>query len=413
MSSSKPVGQETETLNVMLLTHSFWPESSPPQRRWKSFTRAIAASGHRVSVVTPRAGTPRKPASQGRTATDAGVQIIRYPGFGLAAGLAGKTIRSLGQAVASIPASLRQGRQDIVIATVPALSMLFSGFAVSRLLRAQFVVDLRDPWPDLFRDSNILRARILEPVAIRAMLCLLRRADLVITVTEGLARNARSQGMLNVATVPNGVDLAKCPVPLKREQAPAAPGRLQVLYLGNVGLSQGLDLLVRAAAQLSGSIHVRIVGDGNDRNRLRQLAVDLEASVEFLDPVRGEQTLEMYRWADTVVVSLRPDWPSFNHTVPSKLYELLALDLHVTGLVRGEAAAIIDNAKAGQLVGQDLESLTSHLRQLHCNRDSLRVAGNGPQWIAEHANLAELGSAYARHLEALGKPATSKRRGRW
>lgn len=413
MSSSEAARQDAEPLNVMLLTHSFWPESSPPQRRWSSFTRAIAESGHRVSVVAPRVRTTRDSASVGRAISDAGIRIIRYPGFGRAEGLAGKTIRSISQAVASIPASLRHGRQDIVIATVPALSMLFSGFAVSRLLRARFVVDLRDPWPDLFRDSNILRSRLLEPLAIRAMLCLLRRADLVITVTEGLARNAQRQGIRNVATVPNGVDLATCPVPVQREKPPTAPRRLQVLYLGNVGLSQGLDLLVRAAAQLPVGIHVRIVGDGNDRNRLRQLAVELNAPVEFVDPVRGDQILDMYRWADTVVVSLRPDWPSFSHTVPSKLYELLALDLHITGLVRGEAAAIINTAKAGQIVGQDLESLACHLQRLHRDRDALRLKGNGPHWIAEHANLAKLGSSYARHLETLGKPDAPERKGHW
>lgn len=412
MSFSEAAGPEADHLNVMLLTHSYWPESSPPQRRWKTFTRVIADSGHRVSVVTPRADILRSSASGGKPSTETGIRIIRYPGFGIAAGLVGKVARSIGHAVVSIPASLRSGRQDIVIATVPALSMLFSGFAVSRLLRARFVVDLRDPWPDLFRDSHILRSPMLEPLAIRAMLCLLRRADLVITVTEGLARNARSQGMLNVATVPNGVDLANYPVPLKRAKTTSGEGRLQVLYLGNVGLSQGLDLLVRVAAQLPGSIHVRIVGDGNDRNRLQHLAMELGAPVEFLDPVRGDQIIEMYRWADTVVVSLRPDWPSFSYTVPSKLYELLALDLHVTGLVRGEAAAIINHAKAGQVVGQDLDSLTRHLQQLHRDRDALRIRGKGPQWIAGHANLAALGKSYARHLEALGKPGVPARKER-
>ncbi|MFJ2617907.1 glycosyltransferase family 4 protein [Glutamicibacter sp. NPDC087344] len=403
---SKTDGEASPSLKILLLTHSFWPENSPPQRRWKSFTRSLAEAGHQVSVVTPYPKASSEYPKSHSAEQDQRIRMIRYPAFGSVTSLIGKAVRSLFHAFASVPASLRNGRQDVVIATVPALSTLFSGFAASRLLRAQFVVDLRDPWPDLFRDSKILRPRRLEPLAIRAVLYLLRKADLVVTVTEGLAHTARNQGIRHVSTIPNGVDLANYPLPRKRsENSPQR--RLRVLYLGNVGLSQGLDLLIRSAAQLPGRIEVRLVGEGNDKVRLQRLASELRAPVHFFDPIRGEQVLDMYSWADTVVVSLRPDWPSFSHTVPSKLYELLALDLHVTGLVQGEAADIITDARAGQIVRQNIKALTTYFEHLLQDPLVLKASGDGPQWIARNADLARLGRQYTQQLEALIAPEAS------
>ncbi|BCW49566.1 hypothetical protein StoSoilB13_19080 [Arthrobacter sp. StoSoilB13] len=45
-------------LRLMLLTHSYWPEHSPPQRRWLSLTREFRKAGWDVDVVAPVAHYP-------------------------------------------------------------------------------------------------------------------------------------------------------------------------------------------------------------------------------------------------------------------------------------------------------------------------------------------------------------------
>ena len=42
-------------VRVLLLTHSYSPEVSPPQRRWDSFVYVMRQAGWKVQVVTPRA----------------------------------------------------------------------------------------------------------------------------------------------------------------------------------------------------------------------------------------------------------------------------------------------------------------------------------------------------------------------
>src|SRR5690606_25500161 len=109
---------DLKSLKVLLITHSFSPEFTPPQRRWKAFTEVFVNRGNTVSVVAPNTGgAPFQ-------ITDSGIRIVRYPTFGKPKRLVFKALRSALQALASIPACLFTGRQDVVIATVPALSTL-------------------------------------------------------------------------------------------------------------------------------------------------------------------------------------------------------------------------------------------------------------------------------------------------
>lgn len=386
---------DLKSLKVLLITHSFSPEFTPPQRRWKAFTEVFVNRGNTVSVVAPNTGgAPFQ-------ITDAGIRIVRYPTFGKPKRLVFKALRSALQALASIPACLFTGRQDVVIATVPALSTLLSGYIVSRLFRSNLVVDLRDSWPNLLSESNILRSTKLEPIVTKLILYVLSRADLVVTVTPGLGEVARRQGAQRISVVSNGVDLSNYTSPLP--QVSHEDSRLHVLYLGNLGLSQGLDLVIQAAAKLRSSVRVRFVGDGTERARLQQLAAKLDAPVEFLHPVRGEKVLELYAWADTCLVSLRPDWPSFEHTIPSKLYELLYFNRHITGLVRGEAARIIQESKAGDIVPQEVQSLVDHLKTIRTSSALRTQNGIGQQWVLENASLDELGTRYLSELTALAE----------
>jgi len=173
---------------------------------------------------------------------------------------------------------------------------------------------------------------------------------------------------------------------------------IRVLYLGNIGRSQGLETLIQAASVLGNKVSLRIVGNGTEKRRLAELADELEANVDFREPVYGDLVLENYAWADTCVVSLRPDWPSFEHTVPSKLYELLYLDRHITGMVRGEAAGIITAAKSGEVVGQNVPALVEYLTNLAANPDTLKTNNHGSNWVRKNASLRDAAQAYANLL---------------
>lgn len=378
----------------MLLTHSFSPEISPPQRRWSVIADELAKLGNEITVVTPQ---PRANSVQGTTFSmdNARIHVRRYKSLRKSKTMVGKVLKHGVDAVLSLPAALKSPRPDVVIATVPALPTLIVGYAVSKIRGVPFVVDLRDAWPDLLRESQVLKWRWLEPMVSHALAYLVKRSDLLVTVTRGLAVKMRLNGVKNVATIANGVETERPDVSIDKEPG---SGAIRVLYLGNIGRSQGLETLIQAASILGNKVTVRIVGNGTEKRRLAELADELEANVDFREPVYGELVLENYAWADTCVVSLRPDWPSFEHTVPSKLYELLYLDRHITGMVRGEAAGIIAAAESGEVIGQSVPALVEYLLNLAANREKLETNNHGSRWVKKNASLRDAARTYAKLL---------------
>ncbi|MEU3330835.1 glycosyltransferase family 4 protein [Glutamicibacter creatinolyticus] len=388
-------------MRVLLLTHSFWPDASPPQRRWGAFTRVFAAAGHEVDVITPQVcDVDHVKCASGQAPPD-GVRVHRYRSIHKPHTMAGKLVKHVLDAISSVPRALRTPKPDVVIATVPAIPTLVVGFLVSRLRRVPFVLDLRDAWPDLLKDSQVLRGLWLEPVVSRVLKYMIDRSDLVVTVTQGFARRLASSGTRKTATVSNGVEVEKYETDLR----PVPRGdKLRVLYLGNLGRSQGLDLVIRAAGMMKHDVELRIVGQGTEKTRMEWLAAQLGVQVEFRDPVYGPRVLEHYVWADTCLVTLRADWNSFEHTIPSKLYELLLLNRHITGLVKGEAAQMIAGSGAGHIVEQSQEALSRHFRALHSERSLLEIGQAGSEWVRQYASLSALGERYLQEISKLTEP---------
>lgn len=380
-------------VRVLLLTHSYSPEVSPPQRRWDSFVYVMRGAGWNVNVVTPRTDTPSSRRWFGAAEIGAhGEYICSYPSMNKPTHIAGKIVKNVVDGALMLPRALLQSRPSVVVATVPALPTMFIGLIVATIFRRPLLLEMRDAWPDLISDSRILRWKWLTRLAHWAVRAVQRRAAIVVTVTDGFADILTRDGVPTVRTIHNGISTRNF------EPLPAPPMRtdskLHVLYLGNLGESQGLESVILASTMVSENVQLRIVGGGTAGERLRRYAEIINANVDFQAPARGDALRSHYQWADTCVVSLRDDWASFNHTVPSKIYELLSLSRHITGIVTGEAAQIISEAVAGNIVDHDPKHIAELWRQLYGDKQKLDVGHKGREWVFEKASLEKLGETY-------------------
>lgn len=391
-----------EPLRVLLLTHSYTPEVSPPQRRWDSFVYVMRNEGWDISVVTPRAVSQgRKPRLGSSELGIHGEHIRSYASLRKPRSIPGKVIKHALDGFLMLPRALFQPRPNVVIATVPSLPTMFSGFIVSRVLDRPLIIEMRDAWPDLISDSRILKSKLLTQIAHRVVREIQRRATLVITVTDGFAQVLRRDGVAVVRTVHNGISTRNLePMP---ERPVARAEKLHVLYLGNLGESQGLESVIAASALAKDTVELRIVGSGTAKQRLQQFANQIQANVLFEPPARGESLRSHYQWADTCIVSLRNDWQSFDHTVPSKVYELLALSKHITGLVVGEAAAIISNADAGDIVDHDPENIAKLWNELATNPQRTDIGSKGREWVFAKASLETLAGKYVELIRSVAR----------
>jgi hypothetical protein len=386
-------------LRLSLLVHSYWPESSPPQRRWTALLQEMCAASWDIEVVTPVAHAPAgrrelPPQTAGRAFRRQKGQftevILRVPYLPHRNSQLTRFVDHCFSAVMSVPLGLLTRRPDVVIATAPSLPILAAGYVLARLRRVPLIVEMRDAWPDLARDSRMVKGRIKSVVEV-AVDYIQHRADLVVTVTESFAETLRSRGIKKVATVSNGLHVDAIP-----GMGPPAPERevFEALYLGNHGASQRLEVVIRASALVGDSMHLHLVGDGTRKPALQRLARELNAPVTFHPSLHGKAVLDRYASADTCIVSLRDDWKSFETTVPSKTYEVLAVARHVTAIVIGEAARIIQDAGAGDIVASDPEPVAELWRELAADRSRLVRDGASRQWVKEHADYSLLAEKY-------------------
>lgn len=404
-------------MRILLLTHYWAPETGAPQKRWRWIARGLVGRGHELAVLAPPPHYPagrlfdadprHAPGAACRDATGAMIHRTAFRPYD--AGLGG---RGADQAVAAADAlrlGLRrfsgQWRPDVVVGSVPGLPTLPAALALGRVLHRPVVAELRDAWPDILGSASSwaggenpgLRRRAVAAMrgAVPPVITRLERdADAVVTTTDSFAAVLRGRGLGRVVTVRNtspSSTPSSAPVPAARED-----GALHVLYLGTVGRAQGMVSSVRAAAlaaQQGTPVVLRIVGDGAEATAVREEAARLGAPAQVLAPVPAEQVGEQYAWADTVLVSLQ-DWPAMSLTVPSKLYEVLATGRHISGAVAGEAAAILRESGAGDVVApQDPPALAALWTELAVDRARLAPTG-GRRWLEEHAREEALVSRY-------------------
>ena len=141
---------------------------------------------------------------------------------------------------------------------------------------------------------------------------------------------------------------------------------------------KGIDLLLRAAAQLPGVWRLQIAGEGPERQRLEQLARELGIArrVHFDGPIPSEQMPAYLRQLDVLVLPSRT-LTNWKEQFGRVLVEAMACEVAVVGAASGEIPNVIEQAGL-VFPEEDVDALRAHLLQLMQTaglRDKLGKAG--------------------------------------
>lgn len=397
-------------MRVLLYTQHFWPEDNAPAMRWFWLAPGLADQGIKVDVIT---SSWRKESPEDELLPD-GVTVHRVTNSIQGQDLVSRSLNEILVAIKALWLANQLARPDVVIVTAPPVGSVPIAQALMWLMRRPLVLELRDAWPELFstwqswadygdgqklsRGRRVL-LRLVANCANVIMRWTRRNASLVVTTTESFAQALRQDGHRQVACIRN------VPVASEAVGAPEDDGVFKVLYLGNTGRAQYLATAVRAASlvkQAGRNMRLRIVGDGAHLHALKGLARRLDAPVEFHPRVVRRETVTEYAWADSVLVMLR-DWEQLAMTVPSKLYDALAVGKHISASACGETAEIISATGAGNTVSPgDAEELAKLWLRLIDEPELLNVSPSS-QWLAEYADPVKLSAKYADLLRSLGE----------
>ena len=197
-----------------------------------------------------------------------------------------------------------------------------------------------------------------------------RETDMAFPLSENAARILKQRGYHGKAIpFPNGVDLRLFhKMDVKRlSTSLGLEGHFVIGYLGRLVESKGVDTLLAAAAKLRIEYRLLIIGRGEYKASLVEIAEKLGIAdkIVWVDGMLPEKVPEYVNCMDTVVLPSRttPDWVEFFGRV---LIEGMACEAPVIGSDSGEIPKVIGDAGLVFPEG-DAEALADRLEQIAQN----------------------------------------------
>ncbi len=170
---------------------------------------------------------------------------------------------------------------------------------------------------------------------------------------------------------------ARCPIRVNETQL---AGRKVFVYAGNMGVAQGMDILLDLAEKLHHRMDVGFlfVGRGSDASRLRASAEDRKLdNVLFYDEIHPDEIPDLYSQCSAGIVSLDPRHKS--HNIPGKFLTYMQSGLPVLANVNAgnDLAQMIRHEQVGQVcesnqAGELLQLTDKLLIQIDSQADDLK-----------------------------------------
>ncbi len=378
--------------DVHVVTSLPWYREHRVEDRWRG--RLVRRGHHGTATVTRLHPFP----------TDKGNLVARALGF---IGLTG---------LATVAGLAARGPFDGVIAVSPPLTFGAAGWLLARRHRCPLVFNVQDVFPDVAVEVGAIGS----PRAIAFFRWLeratYRRADAVTVLSDDLAANvSRKVDVADgtgrrpvVRVVPNFVDTDSIRPADRMTRYRVEHGlgdRTVVMYAGNLGHSQSLDLVV-AAADRHRDRHdlVYVVNGGGVRaDDLRAAAAQRENLV-VVDYQPADRVPEVLASADLHLVPLRTGLGE--SSVPSKTYSILAAGRPLVASIDedSEVARVVVEAGAGLAVPpDDVEALVEAVEVLVADPERrIRMGEAGRRWAEAWRSPDQVAVTYAELVAELG-----------
>ncbi len=286
--------------------------------------------------------------------------------------------------------------QVIIVRDLP---LVMTGIIVGRYRNVPVVFDMAECYPEMYRSSRQFRkgfslwawmkspwlAGLYERIAIRLV------DHIFVMIEESRDRLIRMNLPPEKTTiVSNTPSLSRVP----QEPREVSGGELRIVYVGFLTRIRGLDVLIRGVRKFldsfgsDASIRVDIVGKGAARDEL----VSLVDELGLTDHIRVHGWLdhseveEILRSANVGALTYRicSHW---NHTIPNKLFDYMAMGLPVLATGVEPVKRILGVTHCGVVCeNQVVNDIAIRLGELRDPQVRREFGRNGRLAVLEHFN---------------------------
>lgn len=405
-------------MKILLFTQYYPPDIGAQAFRMEALVKALLKRDHKVSVITaePHRYNLKEKIQFKKYEKDSKLEIYRIRGGKNNDTFWRRPINYVIFMINSLTCSLKiknNGESfNLIFTTSPPITSAVTACISAFFRRVDFVLEVRDLWPDTLVDLKIFKNRMIINFLTYVEKILYRKAKLIVVVSENFKEKIITKGVNEnkIATFTNGLDkefiLQNIDIKTKnifREQYKISKEKVVVSYVGNVGISQNLETIIEAAEKIEdNNILFLVVGEGLEKKRLLKLAKErrLDNNILFLDALPRDKIKEIYKLSDILFLQLK-DLTIFNRTIPSKIFEYLGSGVPIIYGLNGVTADILKESENGIKIKPECDDdLVEAIKMIKNKYDFyLGRAKRGREFVIKNYTREEIMKNYVSALE--------------
>ncbi len=381
---------------ILYISQYFYPEVCAPSNRAMANVKYLADKGHEITVLTEMPNHPRGVIFDGYNhklflkeridnflINRVWVFTSRKKNF------ITRMLFYVSFMVSGILHTLfNWGKYDVVYISSPPLFVAGIAIVLKKFFpKVKYVFEVRDLWPDSAIDLGELNNKLAIKLSMRMEKKIYSISEKIIVISNYIKNKIINKGIAKdkIAIIHNGADeefiIKTKIVPQDLISTYRIKNNFIVVYAGNIGIAQNLNIVINSAEMLQNkNVLFLFVGDGPYKNQLEQLVVKKEIkNVKFVGEIDREKIHEYLCLADCGVVILKRI-PLFTGALPSKIFDYMACELPILLGVEGEAKTLVE--KSGTGLGfesdnsEDLAKKIMHLKNHSDELYSMALKGN-------------------------------------
>ena len=377
-------------MRVLIHADEYYPTAQACAYRMQVFVDTFMALGDEVTVVTSSAnkanGTIDKTLHKEKIIYSPAIRMKKKT-------TVMRMLNNLTFGITSIFSAIGAGKVDVVITTSPPPLVSIPGWIIAKCKGAKLVYDVRDIWPDVALEMGSFTENSFFCKAFKRITGFMyKHADIVTTVSPGKVekikghvsnRPGKKSGPEHtdkVWLVGNGFDesVAKSAFDQSIVDKFELDKKFTCVYIGNIGLAQGLGALLDVAAKTKHKdIQFLCFGMGAEKEMLEKRVKDEGlTNVKFCGVVDHSKVFSILSRAKLSFIPLKNS--NMKVSVPTKVYEALGIGCPVLLVAEGDSADIVADAGLGRSISPDapveqlvevFDDMIDHYNDFDAHRD--------------------------------------------
>lgn len=385
-------------MKLLVVSQYFWPENF----RINDLVRSLIKKGHTIDILTGKPNYPEGIIYPGyrswgcQVETWQGMQIYRVPiaarGSKSGIRLALNYLSFVVSGLLFAPWLLRKKEYDAIFIYAP--SPIFQAIPASFLgwLKCcPVALWVQDLWPESAQATSYIRSAWALKFLENLVRFVYRHTDLLLVPSRAFQSPVAALAPGKVIVYhPNSVEAEFYNPPVVTlPDIPGLAGNFSVLFAGNVGVGQAVEVIVDAAEKLRDhpDIHFVVLGKGSRWDWLReQVKMRGLTNLQLAGQYPVETMPGLMRQASVLLVTLANQL-IFAATVPNKIQAYMAVGRPIVACLNGEGARLVTEANAGFAVpAEDGTALANAVLKLYAMSAEEReiIGKNGRTYYREH-----------------------------